>query len=103
MPEDVNLMFYPSTDPSFPANPAAVGFAAAMSVALVSPRLGVLLALAAAAQAIARVYAGVFYPTDIVAGAVVGVAIVAVPLTLRRLLRPVPELVIRAGRAFLLA
>jgi undecaprenyl-diphosphatase len=103
MPEEVNLMFYPSTDPSFPANPAAVGFAAAMSVALVSPRLGVLLAAAAAAQAIARVYAGVFYPTDIVAGAAIGAAIVAVPLTLRRLLRPIPELVIRAGRAFLLA
>lgn len=103
MPADVNLMFYPSTDPSFPANPAAVGFAAATSVALASPRLGAFLAVAAAAQAVARVYAGVFYPTDVIVGAAVGVAIVAVPLTLWRLLRPIPELVIRAGRAFLLA
>ena len=103
MPDEINLMFYPSTDPSFPANPAAVGFAAAASVALVNPRLGAFLAVAASAQAVARVFAGVFYPTDVIAGAAVGVVIVLVPLALWRLLRPVPELVIRTGRAFLLA
>jgi undecaprenyl-diphosphatase len=103
MPDQVNLMFYPSTDPSFPANPAAVTFAAATSVALASPRLGAVLALAAAGQALARVYAGVFYPTDVLAGAAVGVAIVGVPLALRHLLRPLPELVIRVGRALMLA
>lgn len=103
MPDQVNLMFYPSTDPSFPANPAAVGFAAATSVALVSPRLGGFLAIAATAQAVARVYAGVFYPTDVIAGAVFGVVIVAASLVLWRVSRPIPELVIRAGRALLLA
>jgi membrane-associated phospholipid phosphatase len=52
---------------------------------------------------VARVYAGVFYPTDVIAGAAVGVAVVGVALGIWRLIRPVPELVIRAGRALLLA
>ncbi|MBI4305076.1 MAG: phosphatase PAP2 family protein, partial [Chloroflexi bacterium] len=103
MPDQVNLLFYPSTDPSFPANPAAVGFAAATAVWLANRKLGVLLAVTTVVQAVARVYVGVFYPTDVIGGAFVGVVIVGLPLALRRLLRPLPELAIRAGRAFLLA
>ncbi|MBI4220039.1 MAG: phosphatase PAP2 family protein [Chloroflexi bacterium] len=103
MPEQVNLLFYPSTDPSFPANPAAVGFAAATAVCLASKKLGLLLAIAATTQAVARVYVGVFYPTDVIGGAVVGMAIVALPFALRRLLRPLPDIAIRAARAVLLA
>ncbi|MEK9675561.1 MAG: hypothetical protein VW271_03340, partial [Chloroflexota bacterium] len=30
--DQLNLLFYPPTDPSFPANPVAVGFAASMAI-----------------------------------------------------------------------
>lgn len=103
MGDRVNLLFYPSTDPSFPANPAAVGFAAATAVCLANRKLGAMLAVAATIQAVARVYVGVFYPTDVIAGALVGIAIVGLPLGLRRLFRPLPEIAIRVARAFLLA
>ena len=71
--EDVEVLFYRPTDPSFPANAAAFGFAMAAGVWLVNRRLGMVVGVGALLFAGARVYAGMHYPLDIVSGALLGI------------------------------
>jgi undecaprenyl-diphosphatase len=60
---------------SFPSGHATASFACATVLALLLPRLRVPLYLLAAAVAWSRVYVGVHYPLDVLAGAALGVAI----------------------------
>jgi undecaprenyl-diphosphatase len=60
---------------SFPSGHATTSFACATVLALVAPRLRLPLFLLAAAIAWSRVYVGVHYPLDVVAGALLGAAI----------------------------
>ena len=62
-------------DGSFPSGHAATSFAAATILAFAFPRLWPLLFTLAAAIAFSRVYVGVHYPLDVVAGAVLGVLV----------------------------
>ena len=101
--EDIELMFYPATDPSFPANPTAVGFAVAVVLLPVSRKLSIALASAALIVGFSRVYAGVFYPTDVVGAAVLGTAIAYVAGGIIRLFDPALNLVLRVARAFAVA
>ncbi|MEU3340466.1 phosphatase PAP2 family protein [Streptomyces sp. NPDC006668] len=68
-------------DWSFPSNHAAIAAAAAVALLFVSRRLGALAGAAALAMAASRVWVGVHYPHDVVAGVVVG-ALVALLLML---------------------
>ncbi len=86
--DQLNLLFYPPTDPSFPANPVAIGFAAAAAVWTVNRKFGWWMFAAASLYGFSRLYAGVFYPTDIIGGAVVGVAVFGLTNYLRRFLEP---------------
>jgi undecaprenyl-diphosphatase len=86
--DQLNLLFYPPTDPSFPANPVAVGFAAATAAWTINRKFGLWLYAAATLFGFSRLYAGVFYPTDIIGGAVVGIAIYGFTTYLRRFLEP---------------
>ncbi|RLC70641.1 MAG: hypothetical protein DRI26_06710, partial [Chloroflexi bacterium] len=61
-PGDVTLLFYQPTDPSFPANMAAVGFAFAMGAWLGNRKVGYLILTLAVLWSFARVYVGVHYP-----------------------------------------
>ncbi|OBJ45381.1 UDP-diphosphatase [Mycolicibacterium mucogenicum] len=85
------VVLHCNTDPGFPSDHAVMAGAVTAGVWLVSHRLGLLAALAAAAMAVARVYVGAHYPKDVVAGLVFGAVVtlagylLARPL-LRRLL-----------------
>ncbi|MEU9171716.1 phosphatase PAP2 family protein [Streptomyces sp. NPDC048420] len=59
-------------DWSFPSNHAAIAAAAAVALVFVSHRLGAVAGMAAVAMAISRVWVGVHYPHDVVAGMAVG-------------------------------
>src|SRR2546430_15318318 len=60
---------------SFPSGHATTSFACATVIALLLPRLRIPLFLLAAAVAWSRVYVGVHYPLDVLAGAALGVGI----------------------------
>ena len=86
--DELNLLFYPPTDPSFPANPVAVGFSAAAAAWSINHKFGWWMFAAASLFGFSRLYAGVFYPTDIIGGAVVGIAVFIFTSYLRRFLEP---------------
>ncbi|MEW2583839.1 bifunctional phosphatase PAP2/diacylglycerol kinase family protein [Streptomyces virginiae] len=73
---------------SFPSGHSASAFAFAAGVALASPGWGAVLAPVAASVAFSRVYTGVHYPSDVAAGAALGVGAAFV---VRRLARDVQE------------
>lgn len=70
---DVNVLFYRPTDPSFPSNAVAVGFALAVSIFLVNKKLGVFSIILTSFYGFSRVYAGVHFPGDVIVGAIIGV------------------------------
>ena len=71
--EEVEVLFYRPTDPSFPSNAAAFAFAAATGVFLVNRRWGLLVGVGAVLFSFARIYAGMHFPLDIVAGGLIGI------------------------------
>jgi undecaprenyl-diphosphatase len=73
---------------SFPSGHAATSFACATVLAALVPRLRVPAFVLAAAIAFSRLYVGVHYPTDSIAGAVLGVGTATALLSLARGRRP---------------
>jgi undecaprenyl-diphosphatase len=73
-PEPEPLVHLPPTG-SLPSGHATVAFACATALALPVPRLAVPLYVLAALIAFSRVYVGVHFPLDILAGAVLGLAV----------------------------
>lgn len=73
------VLAHRSSDPSFPSDHATMAGAAAVGLLLVSWRLGAIAALAAVAMAGARVYIAAHYPSDVLAGLLLG-GLVAVAL-----------------------
>ena len=101
--EDISLLFYRPTDSSFPANPAAAAFGIAVAVWCVNRRLGAVLMAGAGLYSFSRVYAGVHYPLDVIAGAMIAVVVTYLVFKLRDLLEPIPTWVIKTARIFCLA
>jgi undecaprenyl-diphosphatase len=108
--ELTNLLYQP-TDSSFPANPAALTFAAAMGLCLGNRRAGprswsgaglVVFALAGL-WSLVRVANGLYYPSDVLAGGLIGVAVSGLVALALRLIEPVPTLVLRGARLLHLA
>ncbi|MBI4199985.1 MAG: phosphatase PAP2 family protein [Chloroflexi bacterium] len=100
---DLTLLFYRPVDSSFPANPAAVVFAIAAGVWLKDRRSGTALAAVGALYSLSRVYVGVFYPSDVLGGAAIGVATALLSALVLRWLEPLPRLLLRVARAIFLA
>ncbi|MEW1643665.1 phosphatase PAP2 family protein [Streptomyces sp. NPDC091219] len=73
-----------SGDWSFPSNHATIAAASAVALFFVSRRLGAVAAVAALAMALSRVWVGVHYPHDVVAGLAVGALLALGAMTLLR-------------------
>ena len=86
-PNVIALGALPDT-PSFPSGHATTAFAAAAAIGALHPRLRVPLYALAALVGLSRIYLGVHYTLDVVAGAALGVALgLAVAWTIRRSMR----------------
>jgi undecaprenyl-diphosphatase len=71
-------------DWSFPSNHTVIAAAAAVALFFVSRRIGYVALVAAGAMAVSRVWVGVHYPHDVVAGFLVGALVAClttIPLT----------------------
>jgi len=71
----VHVLLAYSRDASFPSDHAAAGFAIATALVLVHRRWGIAALAAAALMSYARVFVGLHYPGDVLAGALVGIAV----------------------------
>ena len=100
--ELANLLYQP-TDSSFPANPAALTFAAAMGLWLGNRRAGLVVFALAGLWSLVRVANGLFYPSDVLAGGLIGVAVSGLVALALRLIEPVPTLVLKGARLLHLA
>ena len=100
---DVTLLFYRPTDSSFPSNAVAAIFGIAAGVWGVNRKMGAMLMVAGGLYVLARVYAGVHYPLDIVAAALIGTVVSYWVFKLRDLAMPVLVWVIKAARILCLA
>src|SRR3954451_17175238 len=74
-PAHAHLLIARSHDPSFPSDHATGAFALAFGVWLYDRTIGTVLLILAAILAFARVYVGTHYPGDVVAGALMGMAV----------------------------
>jgi undecaprenyl-diphosphatase len=71
-----------AADSSFPSDHATAAFAIAVAVLAYHRRTGLALLVAAAVLAVARVALGVHYPSDVLAGALLGTLSALVPVRL---------------------
>lgn len=70
---NVNLLITHEASPSFPSGHAAFYFALAAAVFFHDKKIGLWFFLAAFLVSLARVFVGVHWPSDILAGAIVGI------------------------------
>ncbi len=100
---EVNLLFYRPTDSSFPSNPATVGFSLATAIWMYNRQLGALLLVLATLLGLSRIYCGVHYPLDVIAGALLGALSAYLMVKKGGFVDPVAGLIIRMGRRLYLA
>jgi undecaprenyl-diphosphatase len=95
-PHAVHLFASHAADPGFPSDHATAAFAIAVALLLRSRRWGAIGLAAATVLAITRVAMGIHYPTDVLAGAVLG-ALAALLLHAPRARRLIDALADRVG------
>ncbi len=82
--EEIQLIFYAPTDPSFPANPVAIGFTVTASIFPSNKYLGYILLVISIIFSFSRIYVGVFYFLDVFSAAIMGFVIA---LLVRKIMR----------------
>lgn len=103
-PIPAHLLTYPRSDSSFPSEPAAVTFALATGICFVHRKAGAVMLLLATIFSFSRIYCGVHYPLDIVAGAIIGASSSFIAFMLfTTIFRFVPTLVLKLLRWLYLA
>ena len=85
---------YLRTDQSFPSEAAAVGFAFATAIWIGNRRAGIALGFLAFLWAFGRVYCGAHYPSDVIAGALIGIFTSFLMYFIWRILKFAPNLFI---------
>ncbi len=101
--EDVKLLFYRPSVSSFPSLPIAMAFCFAAGARLANRRLGAWLFILATLFATARVYAGVHYPLDVIAGVAIGAGSVHIVTRLTFLVNPLADRAITLAKRFYFA
>ena len=96
--ETVKLLFYRPSVSSFPSIPIAVAFTFAAGAWYANKRIAKLLIGLGVLYALARVYAGVHYPSDVIVGAMLGAGMVYIVVRLRFVFEPLADLAIRIAR-----
>lgn len=96
--ETVKLLFYRPSVSSFPSIPIATAFCFAMGAWYADKRVGKWLAILGALFAFSRVYAGVHYPSDVIAGAALGVGMTWIVARLDFIFNPIADFGIRLAR-----
>lgn len=74
MIHDVTLLINKAPSASFPSDTTVIAFAAACALWLISRKMGWFFVAIAFLIAVSRVYVGHHYPTDVLAGGIVGIA-----------------------------
>ena len=100
---DVNLLFYQPTDSSFPSNAVAAVSGIAFGIWGVNRTLGWMALSAVCLYGLARVYAGIHYPLDVIGGAAIAAPSTFLVFKLRDLLMPLPLWIIKFARVLRLA
>jgi undecaprenyl-diphosphatase len=70
---NVNLLFFHANTPSFPSGHAVFFFALSTVVYFYNKKIGVIFLLSNFLICLARIFCGVHWPTDILAGAIIGI------------------------------
>ncbi|MGW1667097.1 phosphatase PAP2 family protein, partial [Streptomyces microflavus] len=94
--DGLHVLVEGKTDPSFASDHALTTMALAVGILLVDRRIGILAVLASVFTGFARLYVGVHYPTDVLAGFALGALVALVgSMFMGRVLEPVVRLVER--------
>ena len=100
---EVNLLFYMPTDSSFPSNPTAVAFALATGLFHINKTLAASMYLISILYGFSRVYAGVCYPSDIIAGMSIGILSVIAVKILFVYMNWIPSFILKQARNLYIA
>ena len=99
-----NLVFgYVPSDPSFPANSAAVAFAFATGVFMGNRKAGTVIYIIATLWGFSRVYVGIHYPLDILGGAFIAILLTHLFKKVLFLFEPLPTLLLGIAKTLHLA
>ena len=98
--QELDLLFYQPSDPSFPSNPTATAFAIAHSINIANKKLGTFAYILSSLWGLSRLFAGVNYLSDIVAGAIIGILISHFLYLIFQKIPIIPFLFIRFARFF---
>jgi undecaprenyl-diphosphatase len=99
-PGHSHLLIARSADPSLPSDHATGAFALAFGVWLYDRAIGSALLVVAGVLSFSRVYVGTHYPGDVIAGALIGVAIAGALYLAPPTRRLVEGFALRAGRVW---